>query len=111
MCTHLFEGIKCFFYNIITVTFTHVFLFFQPFFQYRVGKDFRDDLEFLLQGISEFDLQNGVIASDVLIHGALAFPIGTTESGQVFLAGAYYGQGRVIVITHEGLLRREVESK
>ncbi|XP_018543104.1 TRPM8 channel-associated factor homolog [Lates calcarifer] len=72
-----------------------------------IGKDFEDDLEFLLQGISEFDLQNGVAASEVLVHGPLAFPIGTTEDGRVFLAGAYYGQGRVVVITHEGLLRRE----
>ncbi|XP_068562973.1 TRPM8 channel-associated factor homolog [Cebidichthys violaceus] len=72
-----------------------------------IGKDFEDDLEFLLQGVSEFDLQNGVVASEVLVHGPLAFPIGTTEDGRAFLAGAYYGQGRVVVITHEGLLRRE----
>ncbi|XP_074497440.1 TRPM8 channel-associated factor homolog [Sebastes fasciatus] len=72
-----------------------------------IGKDFEDDLEFLLQGVSEFDLQNGVAASEVLVHGPLAFPIGTTEDGRAFLAGAYYGQGRVIVISHEGLLRRE----
>ncbi|XP_054864857.1 TRPM8 channel-associated factor homolog, partial [Amphiprion ocellaris] len=72
-----------------------------------IGKDFEDDLEFLLEGISEFDLQNGVVASELLIHGPLAFPIGTTEDGRAFLAGAYYGQGRVVVITHEGLLKRE----
>uniref|UniRef100_A0A3B5ABI2 TRPM8 channel associated factor 2 n=1 Tax=Stegastes partitus TaxID=144197 RepID=A0A3B5ABI2_9TELE len=72
-----------------------------------IGKDFEDDLEFLLGGISEFDLQGGLLASEVLIHGPLAFPIGTTEDGRAFLAGAYYGQGRVVVITHEGLLRRE----
>ncbi|XP_071351951.1 TRPM8 channel-associated factor homolog [Trachinotus anak] len=72
-----------------------------------IGKDFEDDLEFLLQGVPEFDLQNGVVASELLVHGPLAFPIGTTEDGRVFLAGAYYGQGRVVVITHEGLLRRK----
>ncbi|XP_073345134.1 TRPM8 channel-associated factor homolog [Pagrus major] len=72
-----------------------------------IGKDFEDDFEFLLQGISNFDLQNGVYASEVLVHGSLAFPIGTTKDGQAFLAGAYYGRGRVIVITHEGLLNRE----
>ncbi|KAM7413563.1 hypothetical protein PAMA_020778 [Pampus argenteus] len=71
------------------------------------GKDFEDDLEFLLQEISEFDLQNGVVASEVLVHGPLAFPIGTTEDGRAFLAGTCYGRGRVVVITHEGLLRRE----
>uniref|UniRef100_A0A8C4IF57 Peptidase M60 domain-containing protein n=1 Tax=Dicentrarchus labrax TaxID=13489 RepID=A0A8C4IF57_DICLA len=72
-----------------------------------ISKDFEDDLDFLLNGVTEFDLQNGVAASEVLVHGPLAFPIGTTEDGQVFLAGAYYGQGRVVVVSHEGLLRRE----
>ncbi|XP_042269403.1 TRPM8 channel-associated factor homolog [Thunnus maccoyii] len=72
-----------------------------------IGKDFKDDLEFLLQEIPEFDHLNGVVASEVLVHGRLAFPIGTTEDGRAFLAGAYYGKGRVVVTTHEGLLRRE----
>lgn len=80
-----------------------------PHFKYRIGKDFEDDLEFLLKGVSEFDLQGGSIASEVLVHGPLAFPIGTTGDGRAFLAGAYYGQGRVIVVTHEGFLGREVE--
>ncbi|XP_071351954.1 TRPM8 channel-associated factor homolog [Trachinotus anak] len=72
-----------------------------------IGKDFEDDLEFLLQGVSEFDLQGGMVFSELLVHGPLAFPIGTTGDGQAFLAGAYYGQGRVIVVSHEGLLGRE----
>lgn len=76
----------------------------------RIGKDFEDDLEFLLQGVSDFDLRGGLIASEVLVHGPLAFPIGTTANGRAFLAGAYYGQGRVMVISHEGLLQREVVS-
>ncbi|XP_034459753.1 TRPM8 channel-associated factor homolog [Hippoglossus hippoglossus] len=71
------------------------------------GKDFEDDLEFLLKGVSEFDIQEGAVLSEVLVHGPLAFPIGTTEHGDAFLAGAYYGQGRVIVISHEGILSRE----
>lgn len=49
-----------------------------------------------------------MLASEVMVHGPLAFPIGTTSDGQAFLAGAYYGQGRVIVISHEGLMGREV---
>lgn len=78
-------------------------------FSYSIGKDFEDDLEFLLQGVTEFDIQGGAVASEVLVHGPLAFPIGTTDDGRAFLAGAYYGQGRVIVVTHEGFLGREVE--
>lgn len=75
---------------------------------FRIGKDFEDDLDFLLQGVSEFEIPGGMLASEVMVHGPLAFPIGTTSDGQAFLAGAYYGQGRVIVITHEGLMGREV---
>ncbi|XP_030599420.1 TRPM8 channel-associated factor homolog isoform X2 [Archocentrus centrarchus] len=66
------------------------------------GKDFKDDLEFLLQGVSEFP--SSYQSSEVLVHSPLAFPIGTTGDGQPFLAGAYYGRGRVIVVTHEGYL-------
>ncbi|XP_053278859.1 TRPM8 channel-associated factor homolog [Pleuronectes platessa] len=69
--------------------------------------DFVDDLEFLLKGVSEFDLPEEPVLSEVLVHGPLAFPIGTTENGKVFLAGAYYGQGRVILISHEVLLSQE----
>ncbi|XP_039681843.1 TRPM8 channel-associated factor homolog isoform X1 [Perca fluviatilis] len=72
-----------------------------------IGKDFEDDLEFLLEGVSEFDLQGGAVPSELLVHGPLAFPIGTTGDGRAFLAGAYYGQGRVIVVTHEGFLGHE----
>uniref|UniRef100_A0A3Q3KGN9 Peptidase M60 domain-containing protein n=1 Tax=Monopterus albus TaxID=43700 RepID=A0A3Q3KGN9_MONAL len=64
-----------------------------------IGKDFKDDFEFLLQGVSEFEIPGGLLASEVLVHGTLAFPIGT--------AGAYYAQGRVIVVSHEGLLGQE----
>ncbi|KAL0972776.1 hypothetical protein UPYG_G00194610 [Umbra pygmaea] len=72
-----------------------------------IGKDFKDDLEFLLKGVSEFDIRGESIPSEVLVHGPLAFPIGATPDGRAFLAGAYYGQGRVIVVTHEGYVGRE----
>ncbi|XP_030237600.1 TRPM8 channel-associated factor homolog [Gadus morhua] len=73
-----------------------------------IGKDFKDDLESLLQGVSELDISGGAIASEVLVHGPLAFPIGTTSDGRAFLAGAYYGRGRVIVTTHEGFMGWQV---
>ncbi|XP_067221166.1 TRPM8 channel-associated factor homolog [Chanodichthys erythropterus] len=72
-----------------------------------IGKDFKDDLEFLLHGVSEFDTQGGAIASEVMVHGPLAFPIAVTPAGKAFIAGAYYGQGRVIVVSHEGYLGRD----
>uniref|UniRef100_A0A3Q2Y386 TRPM8 channel-associated factor homolog n=1 Tax=Hippocampus comes TaxID=109280 RepID=A0A3Q2Y386_HIPCM len=69
---------------------------------------FEDDLIFLLQGISEFDITGGAIASEILVHGRLAFPIGMTEDRRPFLAGTYYGLGRVIVVSHEAYLGREL---
>ncbi|KAJ3591133.1 hypothetical protein NHX12_009080 [Muraenolepis orangiensis] len=72
-----------------------------------IGKDFKDDLEFLLRDVSEFDIRGGQVPSEVLVHGPLSFPIGTNSDGQAFLAGAYYGQGRVIVVTHEGFMGRQ----
>ena len=67
-------------------------------------------MESLLKDVSEFDLPEESYASEVLVHGPLAFPIGTNKDGQAFLAGAYYGKGRVIVVTHEGFLSNEVKS-
>ncbi|KAL3057194.1 hypothetical protein OYC64_007633 [Pagothenia borchgrevinki] len=70
----------------------------------RVRKNVEEDLKILLQGVSEFDLTDDLFGSEALVHGPLAFPIGTTEDGRPFLAGSYYGRGRVVVITHEAPL-------
>ncbi|XP_036005667.1 TRPM8 channel-associated factor homolog [Fundulus heteroclitus] len=75
-----------------------------------VGKDFEDDLQFLLHGVSELAVPNGSLASEVLVHGPLAFPIATAGGGPAFLAGSYYGQGRVIVAGHEGVLSTEANA-
>ncbi|KAM4743146.1 TRPM8 channel-associated factor homolog [Anableps anableps] len=69
------------------------------------GMDFKKDLEFLLKGISEFDIKGDAVASEALVHGSLAFPIGNTDKGEAFLAGTYYGRGRVILVTHEAFLQ------
>ncbi|XP_075796880.1 TRPM8 channel-associated factor 2-like [Pelodiscus sinensis] len=65
------------------------------------GLDLRRDLELLLRGVSKLDLVTGGVPSRVLVHGALAFPLGMDGSYQCFLAAAHYGQGRVVVATHE----------
>ncbi|XP_055052028.2 TRPM8 channel-associated factor homolog [Misgurnus anguillicaudatus] len=74
-----------------------------------IMKDFKNDLEFLLKGVPQFDIKcaDGSVASNLMVHGPLAFPIGVTPAGQTFIGGAYYGQGRVIVLTHEIYLSRE----
>lgn len=71
------------------------------------GMDFKEDLEFLLKRISDFDIRGDGVASEALCHGPFAFPICTTDKGEVFLAGTYYGRGRVILVTHEAFLQYE----
>ncbi|XP_028321251.1 TRPM8 channel-associated factor homolog [Gouania willdenowi] len=71
------------------------------------GKNFTDDMQFLLQGVPEFEIRHGITCSELLVHGRLSFPIGATGANQVFLAAGYYGQGRIIVASHEGLLKQE----
>ncbi|KAJ8280241.1 hypothetical protein GJAV_G00052220 [Gymnothorax javanicus] len=71
-----------------------------------IDKDYSDDLEILLQGVSEFDVQCSATPSEVMIHGPLAFPITTDDAHRAFFAGSYYGQGRVIVTTHESYISR-----
>ncbi|KAI4880375.1 hypothetical protein NFI96_025390, partial [Prochilodus magdalenae] len=74
---------------------------------YKAPQLFSYALEFLLQGVSEFDIQGTALPSEVMVHGPSAFPIGLTPDEKAFIAGAYYRQGRVIVVTHEAYLGRE----
>ncbi|XP_031754967.1 TRPM8 channel-associated factor homolog [Xenopus tropicalis] len=60
------------------------------------------DLKHLLNGVSQIDISGLGIHSDLLLHGALSFPVGLTDKKQCFLAAAYYGKGHVVVATHEG---------
>uniref|UniRef100_A0AAV2J5S5 TRAFD1/XAF1 zinc finger domain-containing protein n=1 Tax=Knipowitschia caucasica TaxID=637954 RepID=A0AAV2J5S5_KNICA len=61
----------------------------------KLCKDFMDDLEFLLQGVSEFDISGGTF-SEALVHGSLSFPIVANANGQAVIAGGYYGEGRIV---------------
>ncbi|XP_053111499.1 TRPM8 channel-associated factor 2-like [Hemicordylus capensis] len=64
------------------------------------GLDIQSDLNALLNGVTEFNIQDGV-PSPLLIHGTLAFPVGMDDSQQSFLAAAHYGRGRIVVASHE----------
>lgn len=75
----------------------------------RIRKDFDNDLKFLLQDVSVLDFSGDAVSSEVLIHGTLAFPFGITDEGRPFLAGAYYGLGRVVLVTHEWYFNKEVK--
>ncbi|XP_025785537.1 TRPM8 channel-associated factor 2 [Puma concolor] len=70
----------------------------------RCGEDLRRDQQQLLEGISELDIKTGGVPSQLLVHGALAFPLGLDASLGCFLAAARYGRGRVVLAAHEGML-------
>ncbi|XP_015426467.1 PREDICTED: TRPM8 channel-associated factor 2 isoform X2 [Myotis davidii] len=72
--------------------------------QVRCGEDLRQDQHQLLEGISELDIKTGGLPSQLLVHGTLAFPLGLDASLGCFLAAARYGQGRVVLAAHEGML-------
>uniref|UniRef100_A0A3Q2DAB7 TRPM8 channel-associated factor homolog n=1 Tax=Cyprinodon variegatus TaxID=28743 RepID=A0A3Q2DAB7_CYPVA len=70
--------------------------------------DFKEDLEFLLQGISNFSIRpRNLFPCAALVHGPLSFSICATDDGETFLAGSYYGRGRIILVTHQIFLERE----
>lgn len=62
------------------------------------------DAECLLRGVSELDLVTGGAPSILLVHGVLSFPLCLDSSHRCLLAAARYGQGRVVVATHESQL-------
>ncbi|XP_004594504.2 TRPM8 channel-associated factor 3-like [Ochotona princeps] len=65
------------------------------------------DQQQLLQGITELDFSTGGIPSQLLVHGPLAFPLGFDSSLNCFLAAARYGQGRVVLCGHEGMITND----
>ncbi|KAI4885441.1 hypothetical protein NFI96_020806 [Prochilodus magdalenae] len=74
---------------------------------YKASQHFNYALEFLLQDVFEFDIQDKAVPSEILVCGPLAFPIGLNPDEKVFLAGAYYVKGRVIVASHETYIGRK----
>ncbi|XP_007954785.1 TRPM8 channel-associated factor 2-like [Orycteropus afer afer] len=72
--------------------------------QVRCGEDLRRDQQQLLEGVSDLDIRTGGIPSQLLVHGALAFPLGLDTNLGCFLAAARYGRGRVVLAAHESLL-------
>ncbi|KAM4688020.1 TRPM8 channel-associated factor homolog isoform 1-T2 [Discoglossus pictus] len=66
--------------------------------------NFSSDLTQLLKDVSHLDISGASVASELLLHGSLSFPIGLTDTDQCFLGAALYGKGRVVVTTHEGYI-------
>ncbi|XP_078514893.1 TRPM8 channel-associated factor homolog [Lissotriton helveticus] len=69
------------------------------------GIDIIKDMRHLLTGVTDLDITNGGLPSQLLVHGLLAFPVGLDDSHQSFLAAAHYGKGRVVIATHGDQLK------
>ncbi|XP_072258093.1 TRPM8 channel-associated factor homolog [Pyxicephalus adspersus] len=68
--------------------------------------DFSMDIKRLFNNVPKLDINGKCVASQLLLHGPLTFPLGVTGNNECFFGAAYYGKGRVVVGTHEGFLSR-----
>lgn len=60
--------------------------------------------EALMDGVTSWDLPKESIPSELLLTGETAFPVMVNDKGQVLIAASSYGQGRLVVLSHEGYL-------
>lgn len=60
--------------------------------------------ETLMNGVTSWDLPKEPIPCELLLIGEAAFPVMVNDKGQVLIAASSYGQGRLVVVSHEGYL-------
>lgn len=75
-----------------------------PWKSFDMSDNFKKDLDVLLKGVAELEFDASSLGSEILVHGQLSFSIAWNTDGRVYMAGGYYGKGRVIVAGHEGLV-------
>uniref|UniRef100_A0A8C0W6V7 Peptidase M60 domain-containing protein n=1 Tax=Castor canadensis TaxID=51338 RepID=A0A8C0W6V7_CASCN len=62
------------------------------------------DFHTLMDGVKSWDLPKSLIPSELLLVGEDAFPVMVNDKDQVLIAASHYGQGRIVVASHEGYL-------
>lgn len=60
--------------------------------------------EALMNGVTSWDLPKEFTPSELLLIGEAAFPVMVNDKGQVLIAASFYGQGRLVVLSHENYL-------
>lgn len=58
----------------------------------------------LMNGITSWDVPKDPIPSELLLIGEASFPVMVNDKGQVLIAASSYGQGRLVVVSHEDYL-------
>ncbi|XP_027697056.1 TRPM8 channel-associated factor 2-like isoform X2 [Vombatus ursinus] len=64
-----------------------------------------DDIEVLVKGLNRWNLPSGPMPCELLLVGEAAFPVLVNKNGQVLIAASHYGQGQMVVMSHEGYLQ------
>lgn len=57
-----------------------------------------------MDGVTSWNVPKGPIPCELLLIGEDAFPVMVNDKGQVLIAASFYGQGRLVVVAHEGYL-------
>ncbi|NXH41793.1 TCAF2 factor, partial [Dicaeum eximium] len=61
--------------------------------------------ERLVDGVSPWDFTGGFVPCELLLVGEDAYPVLLSAKKQVLIAVSQYGKGRMVVVSHEGILK------
>ncbi|XP_051464037.1 TRPM8 channel-associated factor 2-like isoform X2 [Apus apus] len=61
--------------------------------------------ELLVDGVGPWDLTGGFVPCELLLVGEDAYPVLVSSKKQVLIAVSQYGKGRMVVVSHEGILK------
>ncbi|XP_014747032.1 PREDICTED: TRPM8 channel-associated factor 2 isoform X1 [Sturnus vulgaris] len=61
--------------------------------------------ELLVNGVGPWDFTGGFVPCELLLVGEDAYPVLLSAKKQVLIAVSQYGKGRMVVVSHEGILK------
>uniref|UniRef100_A0A8C4XWU1 Peptidase M60 domain-containing protein n=1 Tax=Gopherus evgoodei TaxID=1825980 RepID=A0A8C4XWU1_9SAUR len=61
--------------------------------------------ELLVDGIGQWDFTGNFVPCELLLTGDAAFPVLVSPEKQVLIAVSHYGKGRMVVVSHEEILK------
>lgn len=67
-------------------------------------RNYEKAYKLLVKGLTELDLRGPIVPSELILIGDQAFPLVMNSQGQVLMAASQYGQGRIVVLGHDGYL-------
>lgn len=61
--------------------------------------------ELLVDGVGQWDFTGDFVPCELLLTGDAAFPVLVSPEKQVLIAVSHYGKGRMVVVSHEEILK------